>query len=226
MSATSGTVPISQQLTERQLQTRSVILATARDLIAERGYDGVTMRALAQESGVAYKTLFDIYGNKDNLLRTAIEDRLADVYEEFATTLGGRGFDRLMHLLQRSADATLEFPNLARALEPILAADPGRFSIKSIYSGIYREILSEIEEDGGFVDWADIDLLQGELMLENASARLYWANGVITDDHLAPALQFAACKMLVPVTSGKVRESVEIQYRHLHGRMRDVFIPS
>lgn len=45
-------------------------------MIAEKGYSGVTMRELAEKSGVAYKSLYDLYGSKDNLLGKAIEERL------------------------------------------------------------------------------------------------------------------------------------------------------
>ncbi len=179
------------------------------------------MRALAAESGVAYKTLFDVYGSKDNLLATAVEDRLAGVFEKIIKETKTSGFERLLEILDRSSRATLEIPNLARALEPILAADPGRFSIKAIYDQIHRQSFEEMDAQGGLADWADIDMLLDELMLDNTGTRLFWANGVIVDDDLALMQQFGACKILLPATIGVVRQQVEQAYRRLQAQLSD-----
>ena len=56
-------------MTERQIRRREDILTAARKLITELGYDGVTMRQLAKESGVAPKTLYHQFQNKEKLLR-------------------------------------------------------------------------------------------------------------------------------------------------------------
>ena len=68
-------------MTERQLQRREKILSAARKLIAERGYEGVNIRDLAAESGVAPKTLYHQFKNKENLLRTAVEERFRHTYQ-------------------------------------------------------------------------------------------------------------------------------------------------
>jgi TetR/AcrR family transcriptional regulator, cholesterol catabolism regulator len=207
-------------LTERQLRRRSTILSAARELIGKNGYDNITMRELARESGVAYKTLYDVYGSKDNLLGTAVEERLQLVFENIVEETSGSGFERLMQIMARSSEATIELPNLARALEPMLAADPGRFSIRAIYEGLHRQTLNDIDQSGDLVDWADIDLLLRELMLENTSIRLFWANKVITDEDLAPMQQFAVCKILMPVARGKTGEKIAQNYRRLQRTLR------
>ena len=45
--------------------------AAAREELTEKGYDGVTMEALAERAGVVKKTLYNLYGSKDDLLMAA-----------------------------------------------------------------------------------------------------------------------------------------------------------
>lgn len=59
---------------ERQLQRAANILAVARAELAAKGYDGVTMNALAEKAGVVKKTLYNLYGSKDDLLLAAISE--------------------------------------------------------------------------------------------------------------------------------------------------------
>jgi AcrR family transcriptional regulator len=54
-------------------QTRDAILAAARKLFAERGYDGASMRAIAAEAGVDASLVVHFFGSKAGLLVAAIE---------------------------------------------------------------------------------------------------------------------------------------------------------
>jgi AcrR family transcriptional regulator len=213
---------IPKQLTERQLRRRSNILSVARELIAEKGYAGVTMRELAEKSGVAYKSLYDLYGGKDNLLGKAIEERLRLVFEAIDRSVASTGFDRLMTMVERSAAAILEIPNLARALEPILIASPGKFSIEDIWQRFHRQAIMDIQRQGDLIEGTDIDFILRDLILDAGSTRFYWANGVIPDDRLADAQKYSACKTLLPVLTGPTRERAQQLVFELHRRLKDL----
>jgi AcrR family transcriptional regulator len=53
--------------------SRQDILEAARNLFAERGYTGATMRAIAAEAGVDAALVVHFFGNKASLLAEAIE---------------------------------------------------------------------------------------------------------------------------------------------------------
>lgn len=212
---------ILKRLTERQLRRRSNILSVARDLIAEKGYAGVTMRELAEKSGVAYKSLYDLYGSKDNLLGKAVEERLRLVFETIERNTSGKtGFDRLMEIIAQSAVAVLEIPNLARALEPILFPNPGKFSIEELWQRFHRQTILDIQRQGDLMDGTDIDFILRDLILDSGSTRLYWANGVIPDEMLQDAQQYSACKTLLPVLTGATAERARALILELHGRLK------
>jgi AcrR family transcriptional regulator len=53
--------------------TRAEILRAARELFAERGYEGATMRAIAAEAGVDAALVVHFFGSKAGLLEAAVE---------------------------------------------------------------------------------------------------------------------------------------------------------
>ncbi|MFJ4969415.1 TetR/AcrR family transcriptional regulator [Streptomyces sp. NPDC088755] len=57
-------------------QTRTLILATALRLFAERGYDRTTMRAIAQEAGVSVGNAYYYFSSKEHLVQ-GFYDRIA-----------------------------------------------------------------------------------------------------------------------------------------------------
>ena len=62
---------------DKQAQRDANILEVTRKALAERGYDGVTMNALAAEAGVTKRTLYNLYGDKDRLLHAAVGEVIA-----------------------------------------------------------------------------------------------------------------------------------------------------
>lgn len=70
----------------RQMRSRARILANARQLVAEQGYDRFVMRDLAERSGITPPTIYHLIGNRASVLREAIiEGQTAKV--NFATKL-------------------------------------------------------------------------------------------------------------------------------------------
>ena len=68
---------------------RQRILSVARKTLARDGVDGLTVRQLASEAGITVPTIYNLVGNKDDLLRllldelvTRSEQVLAEVEEE------------------------------------------------------------------------------------------------------------------------------------------------
>ncbi|WP_083983031.1 TetR/AcrR family transcriptional regulator [Actinomadura hibisca] len=55
-----------------QSETREAILAAARELFAEKGYDGASMRAIAREAGVDAALVHHFFGNKEGVFIAAM----------------------------------------------------------------------------------------------------------------------------------------------------------
>jgi AcrR family transcriptional regulator len=63
--------------TDRSAPSRAAILAAARSLLADRGYDATTIRAVAAEAGVDPAMVMRYYGSKDGLFAAATDIDLA-----------------------------------------------------------------------------------------------------------------------------------------------------
>ena len=59
------------------MMTRSVILATARQLFLERGYAGTTMQDIASSAGIALDTVYASVGRKTALFRLIVETAIS-----------------------------------------------------------------------------------------------------------------------------------------------------
>jgi AcrR family transcriptional regulator len=63
--------------TEGAEKTRAAILAAARRLLIERGFEAMTMQAVAADAGVALDTVYATVGKKPLLVRLIIEAAIA-----------------------------------------------------------------------------------------------------------------------------------------------------
>ena len=57
-----------------QSNTDSLIRSTAKHLFAQYGYEGISMRTLAQESGVGLSSIYHFFADKDVLLKAIYLD--------------------------------------------------------------------------------------------------------------------------------------------------------
>ncbi|MEX1280276.1 MAG: helix-turn-helix domain-containing protein, partial [Acidimicrobiia bacterium] len=60
-------------------RTRRVVLGAAVEVVAERGFSGATIDAIAQRSGVARSTIYRHWPDRGDLLLEAVSDRVGPV---------------------------------------------------------------------------------------------------------------------------------------------------
>ena len=145
-------------LTERQIRRREGILAAARELITKHGFEGVTMRELARDSGVTPKTLYALFESKERLLLTAVEERYRYLYQMIDEAKIEHGIDRLFYIIETVADTTRKNAEYAKALAPILSKDSVS-PITAIRKATYHRAVHQIADEGDFLDWVDVDLI-------------------------------------------------------------------
>ena len=95
----------------QQLRAESVrrLLAAARATFVRLGYDGATIRDIAQEAGVAQGLLYNYFPSKDDLLRAVFREGARDVAEAFgAGAPAGSAAERLERVIRRSLEIVRE----------------------------------------------------------------------------------------------------------------------
>src|SRR3569623_1888833 len=71
---------------EHKAERRERILAAARTLVAERGYEGLTMRDLARAAKVSVPTLYSLFGSKDAIIVTELEAMASSIARALQAT--------------------------------------------------------------------------------------------------------------------------------------------
>ncbi|MGE2730792.1 TetR/AcrR family transcriptional regulator [Mycolicibacterium vaccae] len=64
-------------------EKRAEIVAAARELFIEAGYDSTSMSRLAAAAGVAANTVYWYFGDKDDVLIAVLNDVMADVWSQY-----------------------------------------------------------------------------------------------------------------------------------------------
>ncbi|HEX6956966.1 MAG TPA: TetR/AcrR family transcriptional regulator [Ferrovibrio sp.] len=130
-------------------ETRERIVAAALKLVAQHGYDGAGIPAIAEEAGLSTGALYRYFPSKadlfDEVFRRASQ-REIDVCAAAAQTPGSAR-ERLARVVQVFARRALKGRRLAYALlaepvDPLIEADRLRYRIP------YRDIFVGIIEDG------------------------------------------------------------------------------
>ena len=73
-SSASGRAYVSPRRAEQAKATRRAILESARRLFLSNGYGATSIRAIAEEAGVAVQTVYAVFGNKRQLVIELLED--------------------------------------------------------------------------------------------------------------------------------------------------------
>ena len=93
----------SQQNKQMRAESIEKILATARQLFAERGYDGCNVSDIAQQAGMSQGNIYWYFDSKEELLKAVLQDgftALGEVLQE-AQSQPGTGSEKLAFAVER-----------------------------------------------------------------------------------------------------------------------------
>ncbi len=74
---------------EKKRETRRRIVACARNLFIEKGFEQTTTRDIAERAGIAAGTMFNYFPTKEALAMTIVDEALDEAGAEFETRLRG-----------------------------------------------------------------------------------------------------------------------------------------
>lgn len=199
---------------DRLRARKAKILQEARHLIGSKGIDGLTMRELADNSGVALATLYNIYGSKDVLVGHAVNDFFENILEIRPGKLKDQSaLDRMLTLLDLIASyvkKSAAYVRVVTALYFRLERDQDMHGM--LYKLAYTELiglLAELRRDAQFRDWVSLDLLADEMAEQIMWRILQWARNSVPDSHLADSLRFGVLQILVGASRGPVADLLQ-----------------
>ena len=208
---------------EHKAERRTRILAAARELIAERGYDGLTMRELARASRVSVPTLYNLFGGKQALILGELESTFAAVVAGIATVRTGNVVDRALATCDAGNADLLAVPRYSRELILLFLTAPETSPVRRESAERYAELMADLLRDGQKVGdiepWIDPMVLARRMFAHYQLTMIEWARGEIDADAFRSATRFGMCVMLLGVARGRARRQLTNEIRDVQATM-------
>jgi AcrR family transcriptional regulator len=204
-------------ITRQRLERRAAILATAREMIADVGYEAVKVRDLAERCRVSVPTLYNQFGGKDGLLGAAIEDHFVGVMNGGALSRADSGFKRLLVIIDQCAQQLLTLSAYhQRLLEAFMSLESTtavqqRIAVQ-LTEAIERELLT-MRGERQLSAWAAPRLISEQLTTACINASVLWSSGLFSDASLRPTMRFSTGLVLLGVVHGKSHTLLQARVR-------------
>jgi AcrR family transcriptional regulator len=215
----------TMSLVERhKAERRRRILAAARRLIAQRGYEGLTMRELARASHVSVPTLYNLFGGKQALLLGELEETFVAVVVGLDRAGGRSVAERALAICEAGNRELLAGPRYWRELVHLfLVSDetrPIRQEHRARYVAMMARVLSEGQAAGEIVTWADTTAVAGRMFSHYVYAIIEWAQGDLDAEGFRSATVLSSCLMLLGLARGRAATVLERRARELQSTAR------
>jgi len=206
-------------LDQKMEARRRQILEAARRLIESEGYDELTMRNLANESGVTVPTIYNLIGNKEQVLFEAIEDQTVAFASNFKD-----GHNDLISVVESTVRHLVRRPRYYRALLLVLArserADSARRHVNRAIAEPIANAIDELAAAGTLANWIDPEMLAQRIHAQLDMASLEWARGSLTATSFRAAAHVDLAMTMLGLTSGGTQETFEGIIREFQGDAR------
>lgn len=198
---------------EQKAERRGRILDAAREIIASRGYQRLTMRDLARKARVTVPTIYNLIGSKEELLLAAVQQQTANFIAGINASPRQTPASRILSVVDVCIDELLRLPDYYQSLLRLLlgakAADPLRESIGDSLSQQFEQALSDMARAGELAEWADTRALADRLGSHLRITTSEWAAGELDPARLRSTALYGTCLMLLGVSHGASKVEIE-----------------
>src|SRR5512147_1654575 len=131
----------------QKAERRERILGVAREIIAERGFEALTMRDLAHAARLTVPTIYNLVGSKEEVLFAAIEEQTARFRADIEAAEQTSPAARLLSVVESCMRELLRLPQYYRSLLRLLmTSDAGRVMRHEVTSALVRELERGLED--------------------------------------------------------------------------------
>lgn len=199
--------------TERQRARRARILQCTRDLVTAVGYDGLTMRELANCAKVSPTTLYNLYTNKDELLYAAVGEFMSDSYRHACSIAPHAGYEQLVRVAEVMGEQVMETPEYAEAIaKGLFQAAPENPLSQLLVARASRQCLPSLQAmEAGRQLRPGVDQERIAHLIVNGSwgCVFGWLKGVVPLAKLRREMRDLRLAILLSVAKGKARKHME-----------------
>jgi TetR/AcrR family transcriptional regulator, cholesterol catabolism regulator len=203
-------------LTPRQAQRRERILRTVREHLSRLGYEGLSMRDIAEAADVSPTTLYNLFRKKDGLVLAAQEDLLLQLGKSVVDSHAA-GLRRMIVTAEVIADQVVRTPQYADAMSRMmLNSEPADPICRILFGDVIQrnrmlldemKMLDEIRKD------TDVEQFARHLTSDSWGTILLWMKGFLALQDLKEAsvrkLLLTLLPVMTPKTVRKYRDRVQ-----------------
>lgn len=180
----------------RGRRSRARIRAAARDLFRERGFDGATLRAIAERAGMGASSIYRHVRSKEELLIAELADLQEDAWTRFRAEDDRKAptRERIRRLLDLEHELLAATPDLTTIALRATTHPEARVSrrvlaLQDRSIGLLAEILQRGRMSKELA--RDVDLLAAARTLFHLTqgSRIAWANGLQSADACRGAIE-------------------------------------
>lgn len=185
---------------------RERILDAAREIIAQRGYEALTMRELAVAGRVTVPTIYNLIGNKEAVLIAAIDDQLSHFVAAIERERGEGAATGVLAVVESNVHELLRMPRYYRSLLMLLfTSDAAQQARQKVYHALRGQIARGVEQvraAGDLQDWVEPRLLVDRLSAHLEATALQWASGTLGAEMLRATSLYEACIAMLGASRG------------------------
>ena len=209
----------SRHLTQNQQERRDRILAAARELVAEFGYEGMIVRDVADRANVSPTTVYNLYNTKNELLLAALRGKMAASWNRPIHDYEGTGYEYLLQMMEGSVIQTRESPAYANAITCALMGASSNDPLVEVLMLDLRlrlvDILSLMVDNGELLPDTDLKAIGTALISAFWSSYLLMSKDLLDVDELERQLTRGYLSVLIPVARGKAKRDLTARYQRL-----------
>ncbi len=205
---------------EHKAERKARIIAAARELVTEHGYDGLTMRDLAAAARVSVPTLYNLFGSKDAILVAELERSAVVIASRLQQRADASFFERGMAAFEAGMDLIAEQPAFFRAVMRMFLTSPEtdemRRRSEEAYIAIIAGNLRAAQKAGQLLDWVDPQIVARHMHAQYMACFLAWGIGEIDFPSFRVAALSGICHLLIGVTRGAFAAEAQARLRELY----------
>lgn len=213
------TKPQRKYASPRQLDRRQRILRSAAEHLENHGLAALSMSTIAGASKVSVKTLYNLFGSRDELLLQAAADTLTNLGESDTILTAEAGIPRLLAYVVGTMEDFLTAPTYAHAIISILAKAEMEPDLTEQHMGVVRRFaetsLRVAEANQELMAGVDVEEIAQHISANQWGAVLLWIKGLIEIDDLPRHVAYSHYMTLIPVCGGQRRQRLEQEFELL-----------
>ena len=206
---------------DRMVERRRRILREVRKLISEAGFEGFSVRELCARAGIAQKTLYNAFGNKDNVIAVAIRQYMTDFDDQTSlrfdpATLEGR-LERSIKVYARG----IQLRSYTTAIMAVYTSPTAEKAVRDAIRGIsvisLKSFVEALDAGGALAPGVSAERFAQLVTTGTYAVLSDWRLGDLPDDQLIDRVSEVFLLHVAGCTVGRAHEEAQRWLDDLRG---------